>query len=187
MIFFTENPNIFNEGEFYSVQNMASLPPLPEGKVAIGQGYNLAASPNVTRVISGSISFQYLTMDVLVEKVDEEELTVHFWGHESRDGSGWQALETTRNTYYNLASAHSQGDGVYALLAGVTVPHVEAVDPPMATNGAPVTLTISGSGFLPPVKVALIFSPLFRRGWLGEGWSPTPCRSSPSAPPPSRR
>ena len=111
MIFFTENPITFNEGELYAIQSMASLPPLPEGKVAIGQGYNLVASPNVTQVITGSISFQYLTIDVLVERVCEENLAIHFW-----DGSEWQKLDTNTDIYYNLASAPSQGSGVYALL-----------------------------------------------------------------------
>jgi hypothetical protein len=116
MIFFTADPAVFNEGEFYTVQNMAGLPPLPTGKTAIGQGYNLLASPNITRVLSGSVSFQYLGSDALAEGVDEEELTIHHWG-----GSGWQALGTVRDSYHNLVSAPGVGEGVYALLAGVTM------------------------------------------------------------------
>jgi subtilisin-like proprotein convertase family protein len=153
MIFFTENPISFEEGELYTVQSVAGLPPLPDGKVAIGQGYGLVVSPNVTRTIGGSISFQKLSMDVLVEGVDEETLTIHFW-----DGSGWRALDTMRSAYYNLASAPSQGSGTYALLAGVTTPHVTSVTPSAATNDVTTTLTINGGYFLPPVDVVLMES-----------------------------
>jgi hypothetical protein len=151
MIFFTANPGIFNEGEFYAIQNMAGLPPLPAGKTAVGQGYHLVASPNVTRVVTGSISFQYMESDALIEGVSEDELIIHFW-----DGRSWRALETVRDTTYNLTSAPSQGDGVYALLAGMTVPHVTDVVPSAATNDATTTLGISGGYFLAPVEVALV-------------------------------
>ncbi len=151
MIFFTENPAAFEEGELYTIQSMAGLPPLPVGKVAIGQAYALIGSPSVTQTIAGSISFQYLSMDVLLEGADEEELAIHFW-----DGGDWRVLDTVRAPYYNLASAPSQGDGVYALLAGTTVPQVTSVAPSAATNDVTTTLTILGSDFLLPVEVALI-------------------------------
>jgi subtilisin-like proprotein convertase family protein len=151
MIFFTENPAAFEEGELYTIQSMAGLPPLPTGKVAIGQAYGLVGSPSVTRTIAGSISFQYLSMDVLLEGADEEELAIHFW-----DGGDWRVLDTVRAPYYNLASAPSRGDGVYALLAGTAVPQVTSVAPSAATNDVTTTLTILGSDFLLPVEVALI-------------------------------
>jgi hypothetical protein len=114
MIFFTENPAIFDVGDLYTVQNMAGLPSLPAGKTTIGQAYSLVASPNVTQVITGSVSFQYLGIDTLVEGIserEEDQLAIYFW-----DGSDWQALDTVLNTTYNLASAVSQGSGVYVLL-----------------------------------------------------------------------
>ncbi len=61
------------------MQGVASLPLLPPGKTAISQGYSIDASPNVTRPITGSVSFQYLSVDVLLEGADEEELRIHFW------------------------------------------------------------------------------------------------------------
>jgi hypothetical protein len=151
MIFFTENPAAFGDGELYTIQSMASLPPLPTGKVAIGQAYALVGSPSITQAIAGSVSFQYLSMDVLLEGADEEELAIHFW-----DGGEWRVLDTVCAPYYNLASAPSQGAGVYALLAGVTVPQVTSVAPAAATNDVTTTLTIEGSDFLLPVEVALI-------------------------------
>ncbi len=151
MILFTANPIAFEEGELFTVQSMAGLPPLPDGKTAIGQGYHLVTSPNVTRTITGSISFQYLTIDVLVEQADEEELSIHYW-----DGRRWRALDTVGDPYYNLVSAPGQGSGVYALLAGVTVPHVDSVVPSAATNEVTTTLILHGGYFLEPLEVALV-------------------------------
>jgi hypothetical protein len=151
MIFYTANPAIFGEGDLYAIQNVAELPPLPAGKTAVGPGYSLVASSHVTRVITGSISFQYLTTDVLLEGADENALTIHYW-----DGACWQALVTVHDAYYNLASAPSQGDGIYALLAGVATPHVETVAPAAATNDVTTTLTIGGGYFLQPVEVTLL-------------------------------
>jgi subtilisin-like proprotein convertase family protein len=116
MIFFTANPLVFAEGQFYTIQGMAGLPALPPGRTVIGQGYNLVATPG-TPVITGSVSIQYLSNDVLVAGANEEQLTIYFW-----DGSKWNELETTRNTYFNLASAPSQGAGIYALMSSLQVP-----------------------------------------------------------------
>ena len=55
MIFFTENPIVFKVGEFFAIQSMSGLPPLPPGRILVGQGYNLVASSSLTRVITGSI------------------------------------------------------------------------------------------------------------------------------------
>jgi subtilisin-like proprotein convertase family protein len=149
-IFFTPNPNDFGQGEFYTIQAMSGLPTLPPGKKAIGPSYNLVAFPGNLE-IPGSISFQYLGLDALLEQVDETELTIHFW-----DGHNWRALATYRDAYYNLASALSQGPGVYALLAGVAEPVIAAVTPSAATNELTRTITISGGYFLPPLEVALV-------------------------------
>jgi hypothetical protein len=150
MIFFTENPIVFQEGDFYTIQAMAGLPALPPGKKALGPSYNLVATPGAP-LLTGSISFQYLGIDALVEGVNEAELTIHFW-----DGTSWRALATVRDSYYNLASAPSQGPGVYALLAGITPPQIAALIPTAATNDVTTTLVISGGYFLPPVVVGLV-------------------------------
>ncbi len=149
-IFFTPNPEIFKKGEFYTVQDMAALPALPSGKKAIGPGYNLVAFPQDLSV-SGSVSFQYLGQDALVEEVSEDDLTIHFW-----DGTTWQALDTYRDTYYNLASASFQKPGVYALLAGITSPDVTTFTPMITTNDLTITLVITGQNFLSPTQIRLI-------------------------------
>jgi hypothetical protein len=116
MIFFTEDPLIFEIGQFYTIQGMAGLPSTPLGRTVIGQGYRLAATAG-TPVISGSVSIQYLSNDVLVAGADESGLTIYF-----HNGGEWEELPTVRNPYFNLVTAPSQGAGVYALMSSVRVP-----------------------------------------------------------------
>jgi hypothetical protein len=116
MILFTEEAVTFDPGDFYTIQAMAGLPEVPPGRVVVGQGYNLAATPGAP-LLSGSISFQYLANDVLVASADERDLTIYFW-----DGTSWEALDTLRNPAMNLVSAYSQGPGVYALMASAQIP-----------------------------------------------------------------
>jgi hypothetical protein len=116
MIFFTENPMDYITGTFFVIQGMAGLPPLPPGRTLVGQGYNLVASPGFP-LPNGSVSIQYLSNDVFVAGADESDLTLHYW-----DGASWTALDTVLSTYFNLASAPSQGEGVYALMASVKIP-----------------------------------------------------------------
>jgi subtilisin-like proprotein convertase family protein len=147
MSLFTPNQD-FAEGDMYAIQAMPGLPSLPPGKTAIGPGYRLVSAG--TAITHATISFQYLGIDALRERVDESGLKIHFW-----DGLRWRALDTVVDPYYNAASAWSQGDGVYALLAGTTIPAVGAVIPASATNDLTTTLVIGGGYFLAPVEVAL--------------------------------
>jgi hypothetical protein len=149
MSLFTPSPD-FAEGDMYTIQAMTSLPPLPPGKLALGDGYRLVSSATPL-TSAASVSFQYLGLDALKERVDEEGLTIHFW-----DGTTWRALDTVVDSFTNMASARCQGDGLYALLAGVATPVVDAVIPRAATNDLATTLLISGSHFLAPVEVALV-------------------------------
>jgi hypothetical protein len=82
----------------------------------VGQGYRLVATPG-SPVLTGTVSVQYLENDVLVAGVAEEDLSIYY-----HDGAAWRELETRLNAYYNLVSAQSAGEGVYALLASVRVP-----------------------------------------------------------------
>jgi hypothetical protein len=47
---------------------------------------------------------------------DETTLTVYYW-----DGATWTALPTVRDPYYNMASARSQGSGIYVLMSSVEI------------------------------------------------------------------
>jgi len=116
MFFFNVNPVTFDEGQFYTIQDMAGLPPLPPGRTVIGHGYNMVATPG-TPLMDGSISFEYMGKDVVAAGGDEDALTIYFW-----DGNEWSALQTLRDPYYNLVSAPSQGPGVYVLLSSVEIP-----------------------------------------------------------------
>jgi hypothetical protein len=155
MTYFDRNFNLA-EGQFYTVQDMAGLPELPpeNEKVAIGRGYNLFATGFVTTTnpLTGSVSFQYLGNDVLTEEMSESQLGIHFW-----DGSRWLALMTSLDQTYNLASARSQGPGVYALLAGTTTPTTPTVIPAMTTVDLTntQTITLTGGYYLEPVEVSL--------------------------------
>lgn len=101
-------------GTFYTIHEIANLPPLPPGKIVIGRGYNLVAAAN-TIPATASVSIQYLETDVLIERVDEAELVLYFW-----DQQGWQRLAPYHlDVYANLVSARNQGPGIYALLAEV--------------------------------------------------------------------
>ena len=106
MIFFTADPAELREGELYMVQSIATLPDLPADKKAIGQAYRLAASPAVTQVLPASVSFLYLSVDVLTEGADENELNIHFW-----NGDAWETLPSVRDPYHNQVTAASQGPG----------------------------------------------------------------------------
>jgi hypothetical protein len=119
MIFFVANPRVFDEGELFAIHSMAALPPVPAGRKAVSGGYNLVASPNVTQPLTGSVSFQYLSIDVLIEGADEDQLKIYFW---DRGQGQWRALDTIRDTYYNLLSAPSQGQGIYAVMYSVEIP-----------------------------------------------------------------
>jgi cellobiose-specific phosphotransferase system component IIB len=55
-----------------------------------------------------------------------------------------------------MLSARSQGEGVYAVLGGVTTPHITDVTPSAATNDVATTLTIVGGYYLWPVEVVLV-------------------------------
>jgi hypothetical protein len=149
MSLFTPSPD-FAPGAMYTIQAADALPPLPPGKLALGSGYRLVSSATPLTGTT-TVSFQYLGIDALKERVDEEGLTIHFW-----DGTTWRALDTVVDSYTNMASARSQGDGLYALLAGVATPVISAVTPSAATNNLATTLVISGSHFLAPVEVALV-------------------------------
>jgi hypothetical protein len=110
-IYFTENPIIFEEGDFFTIQTMAGLPEPPAGRTVIGSGYNLVATAGAP-VTEGSVSVQYLGSAILQAGVNEEDLRLYYW-----DGAAWRELETRRDAYYNLVSAPSQGAGIYALMA----------------------------------------------------------------------
>lgn len=161
MIFFTDNPESFEQGAIFTVQSTTILPALPADKRLIGLGYNLLASPSTSSALPGSVSFQYLGVDALqqgVTEADEAQMTIYYHpnqGDTPLNGTLWRPLKTIHKTEYNLVSALSQGPGLYALLAGPQTPFIESVSPTWAYNDAPVTITLTGEQLLPPFQVAV--------------------------------
>jgi subtilisin-like proprotein convertase family protein len=104
----------FEEGEFFTLQAAATLPSPPPWTTVVGQAYRLSASPNAPDLSGTSISFGYLGNEV--PPGEEEWLKVYFW-----DGDVWQPLSTRLDTYHNVASAPTQGAGLYALMSSIEI------------------------------------------------------------------
>lgn len=107
--------NLFAENEFYVVQSATVVPNPPAWATVVGQGYRVAASQHAPDLIGTPISFAYMGRDVPTG--EENGLHIYFW-----DGSTWERLPTTLDTYYNRASAASRGPGLYALMSSIEVP-----------------------------------------------------------------
>ena len=157
MIFFTLNPTAFGDGELYVIQSTSGLPALANdpNKSAVGLGYRIIPSPGWAGDVKGSVSFQYLGTDVLEAGIVDEaeaELQIHYYDESS---GAWQGIETTINTEFNLASAHSRGAGLYALLAGKSQPQITSILPLWMHSDVANNLTISGSDFVAPIEVIL--------------------------------
>ncbi|MEX1018149.1 MAG: hypothetical protein WDZ49_00745, partial [Litorilinea sp.] len=117
------------EGEFIAWQSMIGRPPLPPTLEMISAPYRLIALPPEL-VDAGVISIRYPALETLANQsaalasssatpagVDQPqgELALHYW-----TGSIWQELPTDFVEDPNgdmIASAPSQGIGIYALLA----------------------------------------------------------------------
>lgn len=148
MLFFTRQA--FAIGQFYAIQQMAALPELPSSLQAVGQGYRLVASPD-TRIISGSVTFQYRGEDVLIAGLREEGLRVAFW-----NGTTWRLLDPSiQSTTYNMISAVAQGPGVYALIGGRSRPTIAAITPTELTTAVTTTLRLTGTNWLAPSVLVL--------------------------------
>jgi hypothetical protein len=81
----------------------------------VGQAYRLLTSPEAPPLAETSISFNYLGSEVPPGL--EEWLRVYFW-----NGTTWEPLPTTLNVNQNLATASTQGEGLYALMTSIEIP-----------------------------------------------------------------
>ncbi len=109
-------------GEFIALQSMAGTPPLPVNTTIVDQPYRLIAYP-ASLVDGGSINLRFnLALPLQAASTGTEPShALHFW-----NGTSWQPLATTFTTEPNgnqLASAASQGVGIYALLATTEQSH----------------------------------------------------------------
>lgn len=103
-----------DSGQFIALQSMAGTPKLPANATIVDQPYRLIAYPQ-RLVEDGSINLRFnTTLPLQAASSSEEMYALHFW-----NGTQWLPLETTLTTEAEgnqLASAPSQGVGIYALL-----------------------------------------------------------------------
>jgi hypothetical protein len=108
-------------GQSIAWQSMPGTPPLPLGRTIVGQSYRLDGHPPSV-VISGTVGIEYQNSPNLLQAAsvgqnNGDTVAIYFW-----NGATWRALNTTNSTPANapdgvrLASAPSQGLGVYAVL-----------------------------------------------------------------------
>ena len=121
-----DQPIVLGPGESIAWQSMPGTPPLPIGKQIIGQSYRLDAYPP-SLVAAGKVHIQYQELTSLLQAASAADQNVsnpvvYFW-----DGKNWRALNTTISIPTNapdgvgLATAPSQGVGVYAVLSDPVV------------------------------------------------------------------
>jgi hypothetical protein len=144
-------PENISESTFIVLQTATSLPELPAGLTVIGRAYHVRSSAAFSNFSGGSLTFQYLGLQVLLSQKPEASLAVYFW-----NGTTWTQLETELDQTQNFASAPLPGPGLYVLTAGQVGPTITAVAPLSGNSGLTHTLTISGQNFLSPTQVSLV-------------------------------
>ena len=114
MVFVATKAIQLDKGEFYLIQDMIGIPVITSSVKTIGPGYLLTGVgiSNTAKLLDGTISFEYNGLDLLIEKVEEDQLQIYF-----QENEAWQPLITYCDRYYNLVSARSRGPGVYVLAA----------------------------------------------------------------------
>jgi hypothetical protein len=117
----SDEPLELGPGESIAWQSMPGTPPLPDGLKILGQSYRLDAYP-ASLVAGGRVSIRYQEATDALQAANADGAAasspaIYFW-----DGQSWQPLETTITTPLHaadgehLASASSQGVGVYAVV-----------------------------------------------------------------------
>jgi len=114
VILYGENLD-FEDGEFFTLQAATNLPSAPPWTTVVGQSFRLSTSANAPDLSGTSLSFNYLGAEV--PPGEEDWLRVYYW-----DGADWRRLRTQLDTYYNVASAPTQGEGLYALMTNIEIP-----------------------------------------------------------------
>ncbi len=99
------------------LQSSNAMPEPPPWATPLGESYVLAVSDQAPELSNVEISFSYRQRDVPAG--EEAGITVYY---QAPGADGWQALPTTLNQYYNLASTQLQGPGRYAVMSNINVP-----------------------------------------------------------------
>lgn len=108
----------FKKGEFYTLQATTTNKNLPAWASVVGQAYRLEGTNGTPPLDQDNVSigFQYLGRDV--PSGEEQWLRIYY--QEDTD-TEWQMLDTTRNITYNVASAFTKGEGLYALMSSTEI------------------------------------------------------------------
>ncbi len=106
--------NLFGNNNDHTLQKIPILPDLPSWLTAVGQVYRFEAEGAVP---DAGILFRYLARDV--PPGYESHLRVYFSPDE---GVTWVRQPTELDIYRNHASAQVMGEGIYLLIATVTLP-----------------------------------------------------------------
>jgi len=107
----------FAEGEFYTMQTATNAGDVPAWTTPVGQAYRISASPNAPDLEKTSISIGYQQSDV--PDGEEQWLKIYYRPF----GGEWQRLENTLlDTNQKMASAPTQGPGLYMIMSSIEVP-----------------------------------------------------------------
>jgi hypothetical protein len=104
----------FEEGEFFGIQAIMSPPAIPAWTTQIGLAYRLFKSSNAPDLEGTTISFNYLGNQV--PPGEEDWVKIYYW-----TGTEWQDLSTELDLSHNIASAPTQGEGMYALMSTIEI------------------------------------------------------------------
>ena len=131
VIVFGEGLDYEDEEWILTLQAATTVPEMPSGRTLVGQAYWLIATDNAPDLTNADpakpswISFGYFGDDV--PPGEEQFLTVYYRNTspaacQPRLAPCWQRLETELDTEYNIASAPTQGRGLYALMSSMQIP-----------------------------------------------------------------
>jgi len=125
MVFGAALETMEEEEWFFTLQASSILPHIPPGRTLVGQAYRLTASANAPDLSNTSISFGYLGEQV--PPSEEGFLRLYFWDTNAdacqpNSHPCWRPLTTFTDAAYNVASAKTQGTGLYALMSSLEIP-----------------------------------------------------------------
>jgi hypothetical protein len=106
----------FDAGTFYTLQEATIIPSVPPWTTPVGQAYRLSKSDGAPDLSGTSLSFGYLGNQVPAG--EEEWLRLYFW---DEPGQQWIQLDTLVDRAQNIASAPTQGEGLYALMSSIEI------------------------------------------------------------------
>ncbi|MFI0607118.1 MAG: FG-GAP repeat domain-containing protein [Anaerolineae bacterium] len=111
---------VYAPGEFFGVQPVSALPTTPDWVTTVGEAYRVFATKDLLSQAKTpvSIAFNYLGADVPPGEEREGWLRVARY---DETGKLWSFLPTHLDANHNVASAHADRNGIYALFSSIEV------------------------------------------------------------------